>query len=221
MAAFTELFGMPRRDAARWGICFAVVLLAHGSAALALFNRSENTQFGVDVPVVMIDLSESLLVSAAPLTDLAPGPKEEETEETPTPKEEVKPPETESEVAIPEPPKPEPPQERKQATAPPAAVPTAARIQTWESQLVAHIERFKRYPAEARAHGEQGIVQLAFTIDREGWVRASRVVRSSGSPELDQETLEMLNRAQPMPPPPDRVPARELSFIVPVRFNIR
>jgi protein TonB len=221
MTADRELFGMPRREAVRWGICFAVVLLAHSTAALTLLSRSEDTEFGVDVPVVMIDLSESLLVTAAPLTDLAPGPKEEETEETPPPKEEVKPPEKEAEVALPEPPKPEPPQEQKQATAPPAAIPTAARIQRWESLLVAHIERFKRYPAEARARGAQGFVQLAFTIDREGWVRASRVVRSSGSAELDQESLEMLNRAQPMPPPPDRVPASELSFVVPVRFNIR
>ena len=37
----------------------------------------------------------------------------------------------------------------------------------------------------------------------------------------NQESLEMLNRAQPVPAPPDRVPASELSFVVPVRFNIR
>ena len=43
--------------------------------------------------------------------------------------------------------------EAKQATAPPAAAPSAAVVHRWESELVAHIERFKRYPAEARARG--------------------------------------------------------------------
>jgi protein TonB len=38
---------------------------------------------------------------------------------------------------------------------------------------------------------------------------------------LDQETLAMLGRAQPMPAPPSDVPEDKLSFIVPVRFNIR
>jgi len=46
-------------------------------------------------------------------------------------------------------------------------------------------------------------------------------VESSGSPTLDQETLAMLVRAQPMPRPPGEVPDNQLSFVVPVRFNIR
>jgi protein TonB len=91
----------------------------------------------------------------------------------------------------------------------------------WQSALAAHLERFKRYPAAARAHGEQGIVQVAFSIDRDGWVRQSRLVKSSGSPELDQEALAMLIRSQPVPAPPERVSASELSFTIPVQFQIR
>jgi protein TonB len=216
-------FGIPRRDATRWSICFAVVIVAHGAAALSLLlNVSPDSDFGVDAPIVTIELPESLLTAATPPTDLAPGPKEEESEATPPPKEETKPPEPEAQVALPEPPKPEPPQEQKQATAPPAAVPSAAASRRWESELVAHIERFKRYPAEARARGDQGLARVAFTIDRDGWVRDSRIVQSSGSSELDHEALAMLARAQPMPrPPSDRVSGRELSFAIPIRFNIR
>ena len=94
-------------------------------------------------------------------------------------------------------------------------------MHNWESRLVAHIERFKRYPLEAREHGEQGLVRVAFAIDRDGWVRSSRVVQSSGSSDLDQEALAMLTRAQPVPRPPDRIPTRELSFLVPIKFTIR
>jgi periplasmic protein TonB len=222
MTALAMPFAMPRGDAVRWGICFAVAIAAHGAVALALLlDRPAESEFGVDAPVVMLDLPESFAASALPPTDLAPGPKEEESEATPPPKEEAKPPETQAEVALPEPPKPEPPQVEKQATAPPASAPSAAVVHNWESLLVAHIDRFKRYPVEARERGEQGMVRVAFAIDRDGWVRSSRIVQSSGSSDLDQAALAMLARAQPMPRPPDRIPTRELSFLVPIKFTIR
>ncbi len=223
MSAVAIRFGNPRGDTARWGVCFVVVLLVHGAVALALIRSPEESDFGADEPVVMLELPEALSTSAAPPTDLAPGPKQEESEATPPPKEEAKPPETEAAVALPmpEPPKPEPPQEEKQATAPPAARATPKSVTRWQSKLAAHIERFKRYPAEARSHGDQGIAKVAFTIDHEGHLVSSRIVQSSGSAALDEETLAMLARAQPLPPPPSEVPDSELSFIVPVRFNIR
>ena len=216
------MFGMPRREAVRWGACFALVIAAHVALALSLLlDRPQESNFGVDAPVVMLDLPESFATSALPPSDLAPGPLEEESEATPPPKEETKPPETEAEVALPEPPKPEPPKEEKLATAPPASVASAAVVRNWESQLVAHIERFKRYPLEARERSEQGVVRVAFAIDRDGWVRSSRIVQSSGHSDLDQEALSMLTRAQPVPRPPDHIPTRQLSFEVPVKFTIR
>jgi len=221
MSALAMSFGIPRREAVRWSICFVVMLLAHGGAALALLHTSEESDFGVDTPGVTIDLPESLVTSITPPTDLAPGPKEEESEATPPPKEETKLPEPEAEIAMPEPPKPEPPQEEKQATAPAAAKATPRSVVRWESELAAHIEHFKRYPSAARAQGEQGIAKVAFTLDHEGHVLTSRIVQSSGFAALDQETLEMLVRAQPMPKPPGEMKDRELSFVVPVRFNIK
>jgi len=53
--------------------------------------------------------------------------------------------------------------------------PSIAAVNRWESELVAHIERFKRYPSAARAQGTQAQVRVAFTMDREGSVQASRV----------------------------------------------
>ncbi len=215
-------FAAPHNDALRWGICFAVAVAAHITVALLfLVKPSPDDDFGVDAPVVMLELPESFVISTAPPTDLAPGPKQEESEATPPPKQETTPPEQQAEVALPEPRKPAPPQEQKQATAPPAAAPSIAVVHRWETELVAHIERFKRYPPEARARGDQGVARVAFTVDRDGWVRGTRIVQSSGSLELDGEALAMLARAQPVPRPPNRVPADDLSFVIPVRFNIR
>jgi periplasmic protein TonB len=217
---------VPRTDAVRWAICFVVVAALHGAAAVALFvDFSEPAaQSGVDAPVVMLDLPEALAPVMAPVLDLPPGPmEEEESIATPPPKEETKPRETEAEVTLPtpEPPKPEPPRETKQAAAPQAAKTPPPAVIRWQSQLAAHIERFRRYPQAARSHGDEGTATVAFTIDHAGHVLRSSIVRSSGSTALDQETLAMLARAQPMPRPPDQLTDAELTFEVPVHFNIK
>jgi periplasmic protein TonB len=224
VSAVANMLSDRRAEVARWVICFVVVVAVHGIGAMALMdNSTEASDFGVDTPVVVVDLPESFITSPAPALDLPPGPMEEEqSDPTPPQREETKPPELQAELSLPEPepPKPEPPSEEKQATAPPQANAPRA-IARWESTLAAHLEHFKRYPKEARTRGEQGTATVAFTIDHEGRLVSSRIVQSSGSATLDEETLAMLARAQPMPKPPDNVLDSELSFIVPVRFNIK
>jgi periplasmic protein TonB len=238
VSAFGGHFGFDRTETVRWAMCFLLVAGLHAMAALSFVRSPQSSEFEAGAPVVMLELPEMTAAPTTPPSDLAPGPPEMESEPTPPPKEETKPPEEEAEVALPtpEPPKPQPPVEQREATATPsvelppsaAAPPTpGAEVHTpaasirWQSALAAHIERFKRYPAAARAHQEQGIATVAFTIDHEGHLLRSSIVQSSGSPALDQETLDMLARAQPMPKPPGNTPDRALSFVVPVRFNIR
>jgi protein TonB len=90
---------------------------------------------------------------------------------------------------------------------------------TWKSQIVTLLEHSKRYPSEARSRGEQGTTRLAFRIDRDGHLLSSRIATSSGSAALDAETLALLGRAQPFPPPPPELAGSEMT--VPLRFNIR
>jgi protein TonB len=226
-------------DRLRWAACFIAVLACYGLTALLLLGSStEPSDFDAGAPVVMLDLSE---VVAAPLTarnDVEPAPREPQVQPLPPPPEDhPTPPEPEGEIAAPEPvmSKPEPPKEEAPAepsvalpAAPSAKPSSGAEVQTprqdvvrWQSRLVAHIERFKRYPAEARARGIQGTVQVAFTIDHEGRLLTRRIMRSSGYPSLDQETLEVLARAQPMPRPPDGTPDSQLFLAFPIRFGIK
>src|SRR5215470_14497494 len=67
------------------------------------------------------------------------------------------------------------------------ARPAAAAIASWQRSLVAHLERFKRYPPDAAS--ARGVATLAFSLDRSGRVVSSRIARSSGSAPLDRETL--------------------------------
>lgn len=88
----------------------------------------------------------------------------------------------------------------------------------WQSRLMAHLERRKKYPAEAKRRGERGIVYVRFHIDDGGNVSSVSLARSSGHPALDNEVLSLVRRASPVPAPP---PGVNKTITAPVRFNVR
>ncbi|TCT03488.1 energy transducer TonB [Aquabacter spiritensis] len=113
---------------------------------------------------------------------------------------------------------------RSNATAAPSAGATSSNSTapaTWRSQLIAHINRHKRYPAEARSARHEGTARLRFSIDRSGRVVGATLVGSAGSAMLDEEVMQMIRRASPVPAPPPEVPGGVITFTVPVNFNLR
>ncbi len=85
-------------------------------------------------------------------------------------------------------------------------VPPSIGAPTWRGLLMGRLEQAKRYPDLARYRHQQGIAYLRFTIDRDGKVLSARIEKSSGYDLLDQETLALIQRAQPLPKPPPDVP---------------
>src|SRR5438445_424933 len=69
----------------------------------------------------------------------------------------------------------------------------------WRRGLVAHIERQKRYPAGAERSAD---IVVSFRIDHRGRLIALEIVKGSGNVRYDQAALDMVRRADPMPPPP-------------------
>jgi periplasmic protein TonB len=222
-------------DLRRWLISGAIVLMAHGGLAAAILAHWESAyaEPGELGAAIVIDLEPLPVADAIP--DVAPGPEQVQAEaepEKPIEKTEEKveeiPRAIEPDVALVEPEKyPEPP--RPANTEPPAPATTAPQQQkgavatvppSWTRQVVGLLEKNKRYPAGARARNEQGVVRLAFSLDRTGHVTESHIAKSSGSQDLDNETLELLKRAQPFPPLPANV-GDKLDLTVPIRFNIR
>ena len=248
MIGGTKTFSFSRwPEAARWGACFALAVAFHAAGAAALFARwTEDSNLVAGTAVVMVDLAP-VAVSPNITTDVAPGPLQQEAEPEPQPEKPIEkvelPPDPQAEpvVAVTPPPKLEPPKEKKPkqkhaslASAPTRADPQADRpaapmpglssrnsdaLPNWKTQLVAKLERSKRYPSESR--GDQGIAQLAFSVDRQGGVHNARIVRSSGSSVLDHETLALVQRAQPLPPPPPEVQGAQIPISVPIRYNAR
>jgi protein TonB len=88
----------------------------------------------------------------------------------------------------------------------------------WRSQIVAVIERNKRYPETSARRGEHGVAQVFFSLDRQGRLIDSRIVRSSGASALDEEALGLLRRSQPFPPVPAEILGDHVNLILPLRF---
>jgi protein TonB len=90
---------------------------------------------------------------------------------------------------------------------------------TWQKELAAHIDKYKRYPADRANKGAE--IVLRFALDRMGHVLAIGLVRSSGDTSFDDAALAMIKRADPLPPPPPQVADEGLTFTMPVDFRAR
>lgn len=95
------------------------------------------------------------------------------------------------------------------------------RVISWQDRLLSQLNKTKQYPLAARSRKREGISYLWFSMDREGKVLAARLERSSGHSELDTETLALIYRAQPLPPPPEDIPGETIELVVPVEFFLR
>lgn len=109
------------------------------------------------------------------------------------------------------------------ATAPRAGARThnPNAVPRWKTALMLRLQRYKRYPVAARARGVQGVARLAFSVDRSGRVHHARIARSSGSSLLDRATIQLIERAQPLPPPPTEIHGAQIPIVVPIRYNLR
>lgn len=100
----------------------------------------------------------------------------------------------------------------------PPALGTPGGQSNWAGLVLGRLQQFKRYPAEARQRREEGVCHVRVTIDRQGRVRDASLIRSSGHPRLDRESLALARRADPLPPPPPEVEGETISLTVPVEF---
>ena len=235
----------------RWGGCLALALGIHAAGAAVLLGWGEAPDLVANAPVIMIELATLPVAPDSKQTEVPPGPPQTQAEPASEPPKPAKktvelPPAPQAEPLMPVTPPPKSAEkqvekksrqkhaslasqpsaadmksERAAAPMPGAASRNADTVPNWKSQLVARLERFKRYPSAAEARGEQGVAQLAFTVDRGGGVHNARITRSSGSNLLDEATLALPMRAAPLPPPPPEISGAQIAIVVPIRYNMR
>lgn len=184
-------------------------------------------------PLTVLEL-QPLAAPPEPVRNVAPGPEQVEkqkvelepvTEPVPIPRVQLAAP-TVSARDLREPVKiVDPGPAVPETTAPKSVVaPTANRLANdarpnWEELLLAHLERFRRYPARARAARQQGTVTVRFKMSRLGMVLSSTIVKKSGSYDLDRAAFDTLRRAQPLPAIPEDM-ADEVELTIPIEFYL-
>lgn len=88
----------------------------------------------------------------------------------------------------------------------------------WLGRLLTHLERRKRYPSGPQSRRQQGLAHVRFVVAPDGTILTPELVRSSGVPELDEEVLDLMRRASPVPRPPADV---NPFVTVPIEFKMK
>jgi protein TonB len=97
---------------------------------------------------------------------------------------------------------------------------SARRIRaTWQKELIAHLDKHKRYPAERSLKSAE--ILVSFALDRMGHVLSTSIVKGSGDVAFDQAALAMVRKSDPVPPPPPTVADQGLNFTLPVIFRVK
>jgi protein TonB len=205
------------RDLRRWALAALIVAVVHLSAIGAYIYGHRPDAVGDDTTPVAVEFAPG--DDTVDQAEVAPVPEQPQPDvEKPPPP----PPDTSQAVVA-------PPEEQPKIEQQPPPTP-ALRAQSkggapriapnWISALTKRLQQFKRYPSEARAHGDVGSVQVTFTVDRTGHVLSSSVTKSSGHPALDREALALFERAQPLPPFSPAMTDTELELTIPISFDL-
>jgi periplasmic protein TonB len=95
-----------------------------------------------------------------------------------------------------------------------------ALLERYGRSLSSALARQQQYPRIAAMRGWEGEVQLRVTIARKGNIVATQVVHSSGFEVLDQNAVQLVTNAGPLPRPPETLQNREIQIIVPVHYKL-
>ena len=89
------------------------------------------------------------------------------------------------------------------------------------SNLLANaISKYKQYPKLAQVRGWQGIVIVEIEMSPTGAVLSMTIKKSSGYEVLDAEAMQMIQRAMPLPQPPESLKSKNFTVLVPVSFQL-
>ncbi|WP_338506326.1 energy transducer TonB [Pseudomonas poae] len=239
-----------RHKLTRYGTSLAVVLGVHAIAIAIALHWSAPLTVVLPPAAMVIDLAPASAPPPPPAPPKVVTPPPAPVEEPPLPKlaEAPKPtiqvPKPVKPKPKPQPPKPvekkpEPPKEKPseqppsdtpknnapvEKSAQPAPGPSPQQLAakaSWEGTLLAHLQKYKKYPPGAQARGKEGLNRLRFVVDGEGNVLSYELVGRSGNADLDRATLDMIRRAQPLPKPPaDMLKGGSVEIVAPFVYNI-
>lgn len=92
---------------------------------------------------------------------------------------------------------------------------------TYGLSISNEIKRYQKYPPVAQRRGWEGTAEVLLQIAADGKVTSISLGKSSGRSVLDEEALNMVRKASPLPPAPPDLRGRELTVTVPIVFKLQ
>ena len=91
----------------------------------------------------------------------------------------------------------------------------------WMHAVTERVRQYFYYPDPALALRTTGVVTMRFAVRRNGQIDRLEVSRSSGDKGLDQAAADIMRKAQPLPPIPDRMHVDRVDGEIPINFGVR
>jgi protein TonB len=94
--------------------------------------------------------------------------------------------------------------------------------QQWENQVLAKLQKMKRYPAYAQHQKQQDTIIVKIVLNSKGELLNSTIMQSQKFEVLDNEVKALVKRAQPYPvPPTSALNGDQVTLNVPVEFFLK
>ena len=83
------------------------------------------------------------------------------------------------------------------------------------------VRQFFYYPPDALSARIFGVVMVHFVVRRNGQMDKVEIGKSSGNDGLDKAAIDIMHKAQPLPPMPDRMHTDRVDGQLPINFGVR
>jgi protein TonB len=91
----------------------------------------------------------------------------------------------------------------------------------WMRAVTERVRQFFYYPDAALAVRKTGVVMMHFSVRRDGRIDKLAIRKSSGDNGLDKAAYDIMQKAQPLPPIPDRMRTDRVDGDLPINFGMR
>lgn len=91
----------------------------------------------------------------------------------------------------------------------------------WLRAVTDRVRQFFYYPPDALSARIFGVAMVHFVVRRNGQIDRLEIAKSSGNEGLDKAAIDIMQKAQPLPPMPDRMHTDRVDGTLPINFGVR
>lgn len=92
--------------------------------------------------------------------------------------------------------------------------------QAYINLIYININKYKTYPSMAKRLNQQGTVEVAFTILKNGLINNVRVFKSSKFSAIDKAAIKAVSKIKSLKPIPKELNKQEWELILPIKYEL-